>query len=118
MFEAGVLPEVWPEARKRKQRSSKASGQPLGIAAEAEDTAEAIKELMPEKITYNITGERRKELVAAIANYTGEKAIYQNAPSFAYHIGTFAVDKNGTLTGPIDRSLIRWLKDEGFTTEE
>ena len=81
-------------------------------------TAEAIKELMPEKITYNITGERRKELVAAIANYTGEKAIYQNAPSFAYHIGTFAVDKNGTLTGPIDRSLIRWLKDEGFTTEE
>ena len=118
MFEAGVLPEVWPEARKRKQRSSKAAGQPLGIAAEAEDTAEAIKELMSEKITYNITGERRKELVAAIANYTGEKAIYQNAPSFAYHIGTFAVDKNGTLTGPIDRSLIRWLKDEGFTTEE
>ena len=118
MFEAGVLPEVWPEARKRKQRSSKAAGQPLGIAAEAEDTAEAIKELMPEKITYNITDERRKELVAAIANYTGEKAIYQNAPSFAYHIGTFAVDKNGTLTGPIDRSLIRWLKDEGFTTEE
>ena len=37
MFEAGVLPEVWPEARKRKQRSSKAAGQPLGIAAEAED---------------------------------------------------------------------------------
>ena len=118
MFEAGVLPEVWPKARKRKQRSSKAAGQPLGIAAEAEDTAEAIKELMQEKITDNITGERRKELVAAIANYTGEKAIYQNAPSFAYHIGTFAVYKNGTLTGPIDRSLIRWLKDEGFTTEE
>jgi len=53
-------------------------------------------------------------LVAEIANYTGEKAIYQNAPSFAYHIGPFVVDKNGSLTGPIDHSLIRWLASEGF----
>lgn len=148
MFEAGVLPDEWPEPRQRKQRSSKAAGQPLNIApetaamlaasvrlggyadaatvaaleagnvTEAEDAVEAIEEPVPEKIAYNITGERRKELVAVIANYTGEKAIYQNAPSFAYHIGTFAVDKNGTLTGPIDHSLIRWLEDEGFTTEE
>ena len=148
MFEAGVLPDEWPEPRQRKQRGSKAASLPNNIdpqtaamlaaavrlggyadaekvaaleaenAMEAEDAVEAIEEPVPEKIAYNITGERRKELVAAIANYTGEKAIYQNAPSFAYHIGTFAVDKNGTLTGPIDRSLIRWLEDEGFTTEE
>ena len=93
-------------------------------AMEAEKTAETAaateitEQPAPEKITYNVTGDRRKALVAEIANYTGEKAIYQNAPSFAYHIGPFAVDKNGTLTGPIDHSLIRWLASEGFIVKE
>ena len=130
MFEAGVLPDEWPEPRQRKTRGSKAAGQPIDIApeveaaleaeksTEVEDTETVTEEPVPEEIAYNITGDRRKALVEAIANYTGEKAIYQNAPSFAYHIGPFAVDKNGTLSGPIDHSLIRWLADEGFTVEE
>lgn len=87
-------------------------------ATETDDAEEATEEPVPEEIAYNITGDRRKALVEAIANYTGDKAIYQNAPTFAYHIGPFAVDKHGTLTGPIDHSLIRWLADEGFTTGE
>ena len=130
MFEAGVLPDEWPEPRQRKTRGSKAVEQPIDIApdtevaleaekaTEVEDTETVTEEPVLEKIAYNITGDRRKALVEAIANYTGEKAIYQNAPSFAYHIGPFAVDKNGTLSGPIDHSLIRWLADEGFTVEE
>ena len=142
MFEAGVLPEVWPEARQRKQRGSITTGDPLNIAPEtaammaasvrlggyadadivaameAEKAAEITEQPAPEKIAYNVTGDRRKALVAEIANYTGEKAIYQNAPSFAYHIGPFVVDKNGTLTGPIDHSLIRWLASEGFIVKE
>ena len=44
--------------------------------------------------------------------------VYQNAHTFAYHIGQYAVDKNGLLTGPIDNALIQWLADEGFSTEE
>lgn len=144
MFEAGVLPDEWPEPRQRKQRGSKAAGQPLNIApetaamlaasvrlggyadaetvaameAEAVEPEETPVEPAPGELAYNVTGERRKALVAAVANYTGDQAIYQNAPTFAYHIGPFAVDKNGTLTGPIDHSMIRWLADEGFTTEE
>lgn len=148
MFEAGVLPEEWPEPRQRKQRGSKVVSLPNNIApetaammaasvrlggyadaetvaalqaekaAEDENAEDVTEEPVPEEIAYNITGDRRKALVEAIANYTGEKAIYQNAPSFAYHIGPFAVDKNGTLSGPIDHSLIRWLADEGFTAEE
>ena len=144
MFEAGILPEVWPEARQRKQRGSMTAGQSLNIAPdtaaimaaavclggyadvdtvatiEAEKTAEMAEttkiteQPAPDKIAYNVTGARRKALVAEIANYTGEKAIYQNAPSFAYHIGPFVVDKNGTLTGPIDYNLIRWLAREGL----
>ncbi|MBQ7049482.1 MAG: hypothetical protein IJN87_02540 [Firmicutes bacterium] len=148
MFEAGVLPEVWPEARQRKQRGSMTVGHSLNIAPEtaalmaasvrlggyadaetvaamkAEKTAETTVateitgQSVPEKIAYNVTGDRRKALVAEIANYTGEKAIYQNAPSFAYHIGPYAVDKNGMLTGPIDHNLIHWLASEGFTVTE
>ena len=82
-------------------------------AAETAEATEITEQPAPEKIAYTITGDRRKALVAEIVNYTGEKAIYQNAPSFAYHIGPYAVDKNGTLTGPIDHSLIRWLASEG-----
>ncbi len=148
MFEAGVLPEVWPEARQRKQRGSKAVSLPNNIAPEtaampaasvhlggyaeadtvvamgaekASEMAEAsenTEQPTPERIDFNVTGDRRKALVAEIANYTGEKATYQNAPSFAYHIGPYAIDKNGTLTGPIDHSLIRWLASEGFTAAE
>ena len=144
MFEAGVLPEVWPEPRQRKQRGTKAVSLPnnipeetaamlaasvrVGGYADAETVAalaEADAELaecpeppVPDELAYNVTGEHRKALVAAVANYTGEQAIYQNAPTFAYHIGQYAVDKNGLLTGPIDHALIQWLADEGFTTEE
>ena len=130
MFEAGVLPDEGPEPRQRKTRGSKAVEQPIDIApdtevalevekaTEVEDTETVTEEPVLEEIAYYITGDRRKALVEAVANYTGEKAIYQNAPSFAYHIGPFAVDKNGTLSGPIDHSLIRWLADEGFTVEE
>ena len=108
MFEAGVLPDVWPEARQRKQRNSKSP------KSELTDTTETHDDSISESVAYNIIGERRKALVAAIANYTGDRAIYQNAPTFAYQIGLFAVDKNGTLTGPIDHSLIQWLASEGF----
>lgn len=144
MFEAGVLPDEWPEPRQRKQRGSKAVSIPntipevtasmlaasvrVGGYADAETIAtlaeadseqtEAPATHTPEELAYNVTGERRKALVAAVANYTGEQAVYQNAPTFAYHIGQYAVDKNGLLTGPIDNTLIQWLADEGFTTEE
>jgi len=144
MFEAGVLLDEWPESRQRKQRSSKAVSLPntipeetaamlaasvrVGGYADAEtvatlaeadaEQAECPETSAPEELAYNVTGERRKALVAAVANYTGEQAVYQNAPTFAYHIGQYAVDKNGLLTGPIDNALIQWLADEGFTTEE
>ena len=70
------------------------------------------------EVAYGHTGEHRKEMVKAISEYLGQPAIYQNAPTFAYKIGDFTVDKVGTLSGPNDHSLIRWLADEGFTTEE
>ena len=70
------------------------------------------------EIALNLTGERRKELVQAVGNYYGIAPAYQNAPTFAYRIGEYEVDKNGTLRDPNDHSLITWLWDDGFGPQE
>ena len=80
----------------------------LIITAEESDTME---------IRFGYTGEQRKELVKTIGEFTGQPPVYQNAPTFAYHIGEYKVDKRGTLTGPNDPALIQWLKDSGFEAE-
>lgn len=50
------------------------------------------------EVKFNVTGNERKELVAAIAEITGEKPRYKGVPSCAYEIGCFTVDRVGTLT--------------------
>ena len=81
MFEEGVLPKVWPEARTRKTRKAKpeAEGQPVAEIAEAvAQGAEITAELNGQELTitahepetmevaFNVTGERRKALVEAV----------------------------------------------------
>lgn len=46
---------------------------------------------------FNVTGSERKRLVQTIAQSTGESASYKGAPSMAYEIGPFMVDREGTL---------------------
>ncbi len=43
---------------------------------------------------------------------------YKAAPSFAYEIGDYMVDKEGTLTGPENPALIENLKEQGFIAAE
>jgi len=69
------------------------------------------------EIRFGYTGDERKQLVKAIGEFTGQPPVYQNAPTFAYRIGEYKVDKRGTLTGPNDQALIQWLKGEGFEAE-
>lgn len=83
-------------------------GNELIITAEESDTIE---------IRFGYTGEQRKELVKTIGEFTGQPPVYQNAPTFAYRIGEYKVDKRGTLTGPNDQALRKWLKDSGFEAE-
>ena len=47
---------------------------------------------------FNCTGQNRKDLVKALSTITGEDAKYQGAPSFAYRVNRFLIDKNGGLT--------------------
>lgn len=74
-------------------------------------------------INYNRTGADRKSLVDAIANITGAEAKYLGAPSFAYQVDYFAIDRNGTVAFD-DRAdseevenLIERLVSMGFEAE-
>lgn len=73
------------------------------------------------KANYNVTGNERKVLVAAIAKLTGEKAIYKFMPTCAYEIGDITVDKEGGVTcedaDKLER-IIHNLIADGFTPED
>lgn len=49
------------------------------------------------RINYDVTGAKRKELVATIAEATGIKAKYMKMPTCSYRIGHFTVTKDGAL---------------------
>ena len=49
---------------------------------------------------FNVTGDRRKELVAAIAKHLGTEAKYLRVPTCAYQIDEYNVSKDGTVTWP------------------
>ena len=146
-YEEGALPEVFPEARTRVSRAAKAAakataqestevmaveaaepeieaapeGSPQNGEFPAEDPGEpTAEESKPGGIeaAYNVTGVRRKERVAAVGEFTNIEPEYKAAPSFAYEIGDYMVDKEGTLTGPENLALIESLKEQGFIAAE
>ena len=49
------------------------------------------------KSRYNVTGAKRKELVKVISKATGMKAVYKFMPTCNFEIGSFTVNKEGTL---------------------
>ncbi len=75
------------------------------------------------QIKYNVTGDRRKALVAVMRDVLQDATRYLGAPSFAFQVGAYTVDKNGTVTCPDDTDetqigmLIRELARDGFVGE-
>ena len=74
-------------------------------------------------IKYNRTGADRKSLVDTIASITGAEAKYLGAPSFAYQVDYFTIDRNGTITfddradsGEVE-NLVERLASMGFEAE-
>ena len=146
-YAEGVLPEVFPEARTRVSRAAKTAAkaampQPVENEA-AEDTEPAIEnepeesqptdeqqaenpgeptaeETEPEGIeaAYNVSGVRRKELVVAVGDFIGAKPEYLRAPTYAFAVGSYNINKEGTLTGPENPALIESLKEQGFIAAE
>jgi len=57
------------------------------------------------RIHYNLAGAERKTLVGAISQELNAPTRYLGAPSFAYEVGNYHIDKAGTLTGPDNLDL-------------
>jgi len=68
----------------------------------------------PTELRFDVTGEQRKTLVAAVAEITGCKPEYKAAPVFTYTVGNCRIDRAGTLTGEITPALIDALAERGF----
>ena len=75
-------------------------------------------------IKYNVPGSKRKELVKTIAAWLGEEIKYCGAPTFAYEVDYFTIDRNGCLffddraDSEVIERLLEHLYDEGFECEE
>lgn len=75
-------------------------------------------------ITINATGAERKRLVNTISEWLGEEPHYCGAPTFAYEIARFTVEKNGSLTfsdlvdSEVVERLLEHLYDEGFNIDQ
>lgn len=75
------------------------------------------------EIKFNVTKEERKAFITAISELTGWAAVYKGAPSFAYAVNNYIIDKNGILiydgrTSAEDvQILLTELAERGFTFE-
>ncbi len=58
------------------------------------------------KINYNVTGPKRKALVNAISQQLNTPVKYLGAPTFAYEVADYNVNKNGVLSGPDNKELV------------
>ena len=73
---------------------------------------------------FNVKGTERKRLVEAISNYTGADSKYLGAPTFAYEVDRYTVDKDGTVwfddrgDSEENESLLETLANEGFVSQD
>lgn len=142
-YEQGVLPEVFPEARIRVSRTAQKAAKSEREAAPAEEATIPIQEetalaVIPEapaeaeevaekikaedvaedsamEIHYNATGPRRKELATAVGSFFDIAPVYQKAPTYAFAIGEYTINRDGTLIGAENPALTEALAEQGFT---
>jgi len=76
------------------------------------------------EVRYNITGDERERLVRAMGDILEAEPKYLGAPSFAYEIDYFTVDKDGTVvfdnrSDSVEiENLIERLRELGFEAEK
>lgn len=75
------------------------------------------------ELKYNVTGSERKSLVSAISTILDISTNYLGAPTFAYEIGGYHIDKNGTVSfadltdSDETERLMEALCEKGFEAE-
>ena len=76
------------------------------------------------EIRFNVTGAERKALVAAVSELSGWEAVYKKAPTFAYVVNNYTIDKDGTLIfdertdANSAAELLVQLAERGFVSED
>ena len=99
-----IIPEAPVEAAEG-EASSEAS----------EETIEEVSENSTMEIHYNATGPCRKELATAVGAFLEATSVYQKAPTYAFAIGEYIIDRDGTLIGTENHALTEALAEQGFT---
>lgn len=66
------------------------------------------------EIAYNIIGPRRKELALAVGDFIGAAPKYMKAPTYAFAVADYTIDRNGTLIGAENKALVEALTEKGF----
>jgi hypothetical protein len=69
------------------------------------------------KLTFNVTKANKKAFAQAVSKITGDKAVYQFTPTYAFQIGDLTVNRDATLTAPDGSDLsdlLAALKEEGY----
>ena len=75
------------------------------------------------EVKYNVTGERRKEMVEVISGIVGMRAVYMRMPTCAYAISNFKVSREGTLiydnrsSSEVVEKVLEGLAQAGFEAE-
>jgi hypothetical protein len=103
-----------PQPEEFPQDEAEAVAEPAEAASEDDPGKE--DEPIPEamEIHYDVPGSARKALASAIGEIIGTYPSYQAAPSFAYIIGEYTLDRNGVLTGPRNSQLMLTLDQDGY----
>lgn len=71
----------------------------------------------------NVTGSERKRMADVLGEYLRWEPVYKKAPTFAYVVNEYTIDKNGTIFCPVSATvedvagIVAKLTDEGFTPE-
>lgn len=75
------------------------------------------------KIKFNAAKEKRKQLALTVARWLGEDVKYLGAPTFAYEVAQFTIDKDSNLIcsdlvdDNIIERLLEHLYEEGFESD-
>ena len=65
---------------------------------------------------FGVTGQDRKNLVAAISEFLNIPSKYLGAPGFKYQVGDYIIDRHGTVIGKYDEGLFVQLVERGFVS--
>lgn len=74
-------------------------------------------------INCNVTGNERKRLAQVLGEILSIEPVYMKAPTFAYVLGNYTIDKDGAISCPESAmpvavaQIVAKLSDEGFTPE-